>query len=147
MQDYLQHKKFLALKGKKPVFSASSSPSVSLAVSTVVPVGSPIALPSVSVDAKIKDYVHSLLSSFFSQSGSVVINPSLSAPTVVPDSDPPIRGVAGGLWAAILNRHLLTEPSGVVPPLQEETPPPPPPPPPPPTHNVYLHDVDYDRLG
>ena len=95
MQDYLKHKKSLISKRKKkPVSSApSSSPSVSLAVSTVASVGSPIALPSVSDDAKIKDYVHLILSSFFSQSGSVGINPSsLSAPTVVPDSAPPIRG-------------------------------------------------------
>ena len=134
----------LVLKGKEKLVSSSPSPSVIPAVSTSASVGSSPSLPSVSDNDKLRDYVHSFLSSFLSQSGSVGINPSsFSAPTVVPDSAPPVQGVAGGLGAGSLNKGRLTEPSGVVPLFQEETPPPPTPP----HHNVSMHDVAYDRFG
>ena len=76
--------------------------------------------------------------SFLSQLGSIGINPaSFSALAVVPDLAPPLRGATGGVGAAILISGRLTDPPGVVPPLQEETPPP----------NVSLHVVAYDRFG
>ena len=55
---------------------------------------------------------------------------------MVPDSAPPLKGATRGVGAAILLKGRLSEPSGVVPPLQEETPPP----------NVSLHVVAYDRF-
>ena len=93
MIDYLKHWKSLVSKGKKkPVVTTHSSstsapPSVSPSVSSLV---SNPSLPSVGDDQKIKDYVHSFLSSFLLQSGSVGINPSFSAPTEVPNPAPPL---------------------------------------------------------
>ena len=94
MQEYLKHRKSLVSKGKKKPAAAalsvspSSTPVVS-AVSSVVPQP---ALPSVSDDQKIKDYVHSFLSQFLSQSGVVSTNPSVSAPSVMPHSSTPSGG-------------------------------------------------------
>ena len=98
MLDYLKHRKSLVSKGKKKLVSTatSSSPSVPPAVTTTAPVGSP-SLPSMGSDDKLRDYVHSVLATFFSQSGSVGTNPSFSAPLVVPDSAPLLRGITGGL--------------------------------------------------
>ena len=125
MQEYIKHRKTLVSKGKKkPVSTAPSSPLVPPAVSTRASVVSSPSLPSLSDDDKLRDYVHSVLSSFLSQSGSVGIDQfSFPAPTVVPDSAPPVRGATRGLWADILNRGRLTEPSGMVSPTQEENPP------------------------
>ena len=87
MKEYLKHRKSLVSEGKKkpvvttvttPSSSPSATPSVSPSISVLVFNPS---LPSVSNDQKIKDYVHSILSSFLSQSGSLGINPSFSAPT------------------------------------------------------------------
>ena len=68
MQDFLKHRRSLVLKGKKkPVSSVpSSSPLVTPVVSSIASVGSSPSLPSVSDEDRIKDYVHSFLSSFFS---------------------------------------------------------------------------------
>ena len=91
------------------------------AATVAAPLASP--LPPLASDDRIKDYVHSFLTNFLSQSGSVgtANNPSFSAPPLVPDSAPPLRGVDGGLGADTLYRGWLTEPSGEVPPtIQEE---------------------------
>ena len=73
MKEYLKHRKSLVPKGKKkPVVTApSSSSSVTLSVLPCVSalVSNP-SLPSVSDDQKIKDYVHSFLSLFLTQSDS-----------------------------------------------------------------------------
>ena len=70
MQEYLKHRKSLVSKGRKKPASATppSSPSPTPVVSTVSSLISHPADPSVSDDQRIKDYVHSLLSGFFSQS-------------------------------------------------------------------------------
>ena len=113
--------KSLVSKGKKkPAAATPSSPLLTPAVSSVSSLVSQPALPSVSDDQKIKEYVHSILSSFLSQTGSVGTNPSISASTVVPDSAPPLRGATRGVGAAILMRGQPTEPSGMVPPVQKE---------------------------
>ena len=115
MQYYLKYRKSLVSKGKKPVSTTPpSSPSITPAVSSIASVVSQPSIPSVSDDEKIRDYVHSFLSSFFSQLGSVGINPSsFSSPAVVPHLAPPLRGATGGVGADILNRGRLTRPSGI----------------------------------
>ena len=99
MLDYLKHRKSLVLKGKKKSTtpstpSSSSSPSLPPAVTTTASVGS--LLPLMSSDEKLRDYVHSFLANFLSQSGSIGSNQSLSAPLVVPHLAPLLRG--GGCW-------------------------------------------------
>ena len=99
MQDYLKHRKPLVSKGKKkPVSSAPpSSPSISPAGSTVASVGSSHPIPLVMMTRLRIMCTHSVLSSFFSRSGSLGVNPSsFSAPTMVPDSASQVRGVTGG---------------------------------------------------
>ena len=126
MLEYLKHRKSLVSKGKKSTTPSSSSfssfplvPAVTVTTTVAPP------LPHLASAERIKDYVHCFLTNFLSQSGIIGsdINPSFSAPPVVPDWAPPLWGVAGGLWADTLYRGRLTEPSGVVPPTsQEETP-------------------------
>ena len=122
MQNYLRHRKSLVSKGRKkpatavPTASASSTPEVS----TVSSVINQPALPSVSDDDKIKDYVQSFLSQFLTQSGILGTNLSVSPPSVVPHSSPPLRGATGGGGAASLNRGRPTEASGKVPPVIHE---------------------------
>ena len=126
MHEYLKHRKSLVSKGKKKpvVTTPSSSPSVPPSVSPSVSslVANP-SLPSVSDDQKIKAYVHSILSSFLSQSGSVGINPSFSAPMEEPNPTSPLRGATGGGGGgetANLSRGRHIEPSGMVPSSQED---------------------------
>ena len=94
MLDYLKHRKSLVSKGKKSTTPSTSSPSLPPAVTTAASVGSPLA--SMGSDDKLRDYVHSILANFFSQSCGVRSNPSFSAPPVVPDSPPP-PPVGGGV--------------------------------------------------
>ena len=118
--------------------SSSSSLSLPPAVTTTASVGS--LWTSMSSDEKLRDYVHSFLANFLSQSGNVRSNPSLSAPPVVPHCPPPpaVWGGCWGLGADTLYRGRLTESSGLVPPTtQEENPPRP---------IVAVHD-DYVRSG
>ena len=86
----------LVSKGKKKSTtpSSSSSPLVP-AGSVAATVASP--LPPLASDERIRDYAHSFLTSFLSQSGSVGsdTNPSFAAPPVVPDSPPVARGCWG----------------------------------------------------
>ena len=106
MQDYLRHRKSLVSKGRNKAATAVSTASASSTpeVSTVSSVVNQPALPSVSDDEKIKDYVRSFLSQFLTQSGILGTNPSVSAPSVVPPhSSPPSRGATGGGGATSLN--------------------------------------------
>ena len=97
MLDYLKHRKSLVSKGKKKSTTpSSSSSSASLPAATVAAtVASP--LSPLASDECIRDYVHSFLTIFLSQSGSVgtANNPSISAPPVVPDSAPYCGGLLG----------------------------------------------------
>ena len=100
MQDYLKHHKSLVAKGKKKTAvstpsSSSVPPSAPPSVSSVAPAP---AITSLSDDAKLKEYVHSILASFFvsGSQGSLGINPFLSSPAEVPDESPQIRGSAEG---------------------------------------------------
>ena len=102
-------------------------------VSSVVPQP---ALPSVHDDQKIKDYVHSFLSQFLSQSGILPANPSLSAPSVVPHSFPLLRGTTESGGAASLNRGRPTEASVKVPEDQI-----------PPSCDLHAFDVGRDFVG
>ena len=122
MQKYLAHRKSLVSKGtKKPATAApAASPSSTPVVSTVSSVVQQPALPSVSDDQKIKDYVQSFLSQFLSQSGMLSTNPSILVPSVVPHSSPPSLGATGGGGATSLNRGRPTEASGMVPPVMQE---------------------------
>ena len=74
MKEYLKHRKSLVSKGKKkPVVTAPSSSSSSVTPSVLPCVSALVSnpsLPSVSDDQKIKDYVHSFLSLFLTQSDS-----------------------------------------------------------------------------
>ena len=107
MQDYLKHRKSLVSKGKKKssvTTPTSSAPSVPPSVTPASPatsasVTSPIpTLTSIASDQHIKDYVHSVLASFFSQPASQFSlgnNLFLSGPMVeVPDVSH--RGSTGG---------------------------------------------------
>ena len=105
-------------------------------MSTVSSVIQQPALPPVSDDQKIQDYVQSFLSQFLSQSGIVGTNPSVSAPLVVPHSSPPSWGATGGGGAASLNRGRPTEASGMVPPVMQKDQIPP--------SRVLLHDLALD---
>ena len=96
--------------------SVSATPLVST-VSSVVPQP---ALPSVSDDQDIKDYVQSFLSRFLSQSGVLSTNPSLAAPSMVPHSSPPPRGATRGEGATSLNRGGPVVTPGKVPPIMPE---------------------------
>ena len=128
MQDYLRHRKSLVSKGRKKSATAVSTASASSTpeVSTVSSVVNQPALPSVSDDENISDYVQSFLSRFLSQSGILGTNPFVSAPSVVPQSSPPSWGATGGGGAASLNRGRPTEASGKVPPVMQEDQIPPP---------------------
>ena len=87
-------------------------------------VGSSPSLLSVS-DDKIHDYVHSFLTSFLSQPGSIGISPApFSAPAVVPDMASLLRGAAAGVGANLPMMGWPTEPPGVVPPGMDQPPPP-----------------------
>ena len=79
MQDYLKHHKSLVAKGIKKLASATPSftPSLTPVVSSISSLVSQPALPSVSDDQKINEYVHSILSSFLSQTSDMSTNPSV----------------------------------------------------------------------
>ena len=98
MQEYLKHRKSLVSKGRKKPASAtpSSSPSPTPMVSTVSSLVSQPVVPSVSDDQRIKEYVHSLLSGFFSQSSDLGTNLSFSAPLMVPHCSPLLLGATRG---------------------------------------------------
>ena len=126
MLDYLKHRKSLVSKGKKSAVSAPSSssssvvPSASLSVSSVAPTPS---LASIADDAKIKEYVRSVLASFFSQPANQVslgTNPFISAPAEVPNESPQSRGPIWGREADNLFRGRHFGPSGMVPPSYQE---------------------------
>ena len=70
MLDYMKHRKSLVSKGEKTTTPSTPSSSPSLpAVTATAAVGSP--LPTMGSDEKIRNYVHSFLTTFLSQSGSV----------------------------------------------------------------------------
>ena len=131
MQDYLKHQKSLVSKGKKKssvTTPTSSAPSVlpsatpaSPAVSDSVAPPTPT-LTSLASDQSIKDYVHSVLASFFSQPASqfrLGNNPFVSAPMAeVPNVSQ--RGSTGGSDADSLLRGRQVAPSGMVPWPQED---------------------------
>ena len=146
MLDYLKHRKSLVSKGKKKSTTPSTSSSFSSllppAVTTTASVGSP--LTSVSSDEKLRDYVHSILANFLSQSGSIGSNPSFSAPPVVPDKEqhPPPQGGGGGLLVAYgpipYTEGSFVNPLAWCPRRLKRKPPHP--------HIVSVHD-DYVRSG
>ena len=92
---YVKHQKSLVSKGKKK--TPSSSPLKQPAVQTTAPVA-PSTLPA-STEDQLKQYVHSFLSDFLSQSGQLGTNPFFSAPPAVPNSASLSREVAVGLGA------------------------------------------------
>ena len=131
MQDYLKHRKSLVSKGKKkstvttpassaplvPPSATPASPAVSASVAPPTPT-----LTSIASDQSIKDYVHSVLASFFSSPASQFSlgnNPFVSAPmTEVPNVSH--RGSTGGSDAESLMRGRQVALSGTVPRPQEE---------------------------
>ena len=95
------------MPSSSPSVTPSASPSVSSVASTP-------ALTSIADDSKIKEYVHSVLASFFSQPASQVslgTNPFLAAPAEVPNESPQNRGSTGGREADNLLRGWHFNPS------------------------------------
>ena len=109
-------------------------------MSTVGSVVPQPALPSVSDDQKIKDYVQSFLSQFLSQSGVLSTILSVVAPSMVPHSSPPPRGATGGEGAASLNRGLPIVTSGKVPSIMPEDQIPT-------SRDLHAFDIDRDFVG
>ena len=119
MLGYVKHQKSLVSKGKKTP-SSSSSPSKPPAVHPTTPVAPPPPPPP-----KLKQYVHSFLSDFLSQSGQLGTNPFFAAPSAVPNSASLLREVAGGLGADSPTAVPPIESSGkVLPMTQVDLPPP-----------------------
>ena len=102
----------------------TSSPSAPVTAVTTAPV---VSLPSLPVsDDQFREYVHSMLTTVLSQSGSVGTNPISTAPPAVPNSAPKSTGVAGGLRSDTPIEVPSAESPGVVLPTYQEDPPPPP---------------------
>ena len=134
MLGYVKHQKSLVSKGKKtPSSSSSSKPP---AVQTTAPVAPPN-LPA-STEDQLKQYVHSFLSDFLSQSGQLGTNPFFSAPPAVLNSASLLREVAGGLGADSPTGLPLTESSGKVLPMTQVDFPPP---------DINVHNVNSLARG
>ena len=123
MLGYVKHQRSLISKGKEEV--TTSSPSVPVTAVTTAPVVSLPSLPVVS-DDQIRSYVHSVLATILSQSGSIGTNLLSTAPSAVPNLALMSTGAAGGLSSDTPFEVPISESPGVMLPTNQEDLPPPP---------------------